>query len=592
LNLSEAGDELPLSNLLRVKELIVHYSEGDEQPALQVILSFSFFLFVACCFLISFHQNSQTQVSGLALAAGEVLGVTGSVGSGKSTMMAALLGELPVSAMGGQRGKLLAPGVRVLAVIGQVPVVLSGTVRDNITFKETDGEKGEEAETARAKAYAEAIWACGLDTDLRQLPKRDLTVIGDRGHTLSGGQRQRVALARVAYRCGVQSAREARRRARGESGGPPTIVLLDAPLSACDAEVSSTVFGRLMTILASKEDGRAVLMTTQSAQRLAQCDHSVCLMKGVMSSPQQREQGAEASDESCSEDLRVLLTSGSRSALKTTEETADAPIKEPARPFTWLMSHIMRGVGGRNHLALALFCLSGDVVFIEMSVWCLNLWVVEEETDGHSQPRSLYWAMIYIGLVALYIISAVMRHATIIDGMDKTIARTHRSVIGSLLGARFELLGRRDTGAKQKKQDPEVSKSKGNSKPLTSQQQAMSLAQMLTLLTERVSHIEGETFIPTELLLLNCTFSVVITVLCVLFVPWVAAPFTIGAIGFILLFRSKSHAAAQVTLDNSIANAFCPTEFAPLSLLCLCSHPVPPLQVTIRCTGYTLVTLL
>jgi ABC-type multidrug transport system fused ATPase/permease subunit len=524
------GDGFAPQDVLRVKDLVVNYNvdAADGMPALQV--------------------------SRLELLAGEVLGITGSVGSGKSTLLAALLDELPTSALGGNRKQLLAPGVRVIAVIGQVPMVLSGTVRENITFKEAEAAEGDEEEAKDRKyAYAQAIWACGLGTDLEQLPNRDLTVIGDRGHTLSGGQRQRVALARVAYRCGMMSARERRQQREDKVGSPkpPTLVVLDAPLSACDAEVSATVFGRLMGILASRADGRAVVMTTQSAQRLAQCDYSIELVKGVVSASQVKgKENAFVGMESFPADIG-LQSSAAQTGLEMVSKHGDAKsgaksvTQAENKPWNWLIDHLMRGAGGPWHIAFCCLCICGDGGFIELSVWTLNLWVEEEEKNGHSQSRSLYWALVYLGLVSLYFITAVMRHVTIINGSDTALARTHSGVVRSLLGAKFELLGRRDTAAAGPDKPKKEKKSEAK-------EQAMSLANMLTLLTERVAHIEGETLVPTELLMLNLFFCVVITVLSVAFVPLLAIPFFVGFSGFVLLFRSQSYRAVQaVALEET-----------------------------------------
>ncbi|XP_037656319.1 multidrug resistance-associated protein 4 isoform X4 [Choloepus didactylus] len=137
---------------------------------------------------------------------GELLVVIGPVGAGKSSLLSAVLGELPPS-----QGLVSVQGR--IAYVSQQPWVFSGTVRSNILF----GKKYEK------ERYEKVIKACALKKDLQLLKDGDLTVIGDRGTTLSGGQKARVNLARAVYQ-------------------DADIYLLDDPLSAVDAEVGRHLF--------------------------------------------------------------------------------------------------------------------------------------------------------------------------------------------------------------------------------------------------------------------------------------------------------------------------------------------------------------
>ncbi|XP_072478211.1 ATP-binding cassette sub-family C member 4 isoform X1 [Notamacropus eugenii] len=136
----------------------------------------------------------------------ELLAVVGPVGSGKSSLLSAVLGELPK-----YKGLVNVKGT--IAYVSQQPWVFPGTVRSNILFgKNYEKEK-----------YDKVIKACALRKDLQLLEDGDLTVIGDRGATLSGGQKARINLARAVYQ-------------------DADIYLLDDPLSAVDAEVGRHLF--------------------------------------------------------------------------------------------------------------------------------------------------------------------------------------------------------------------------------------------------------------------------------------------------------------------------------------------------------------
>jgi ABC-type multidrug transport system fused ATPase/permease subunit len=219
----------------------------------------------------------------LDIKPGELVGVCGEVGAGKSSLLAALLGELqPLpsssSSPSSQPPSTTAttddpaaffdpngtgPVVRGrVAYCAQVPWVMGATLRENVLF----GAPFEE------RRYLRVLEACALGPDLAQLPAGDQTEIGERGVTLSGGQKARVALARAAY-------------------SRPDVALLDDPLSAVDAGVGRALFDRCIA-----GDGRAAqgdtledaapfarctrVLVTHQRQYLPRCDRVVVLRGG------------------------------------------------------------------------------------------------------------------------------------------------------------------------------------------------------------------------------------------------------------------------------------------------------------------------
>uniref|UniRef100_A0A8C9W837 ATP-binding cassette sub-family C member 5 n=1 Tax=Scleropages formosus TaxID=113540 RepID=A0A8C9W837_SCLFO len=175
----------------------------------------------------------------LRVKKGTLLGICGGVGSGKSSLLSTMLGQM----------KLLAGSVAVsggLAYVAQQAWIFNDTLRENILFgKEYDKER-----------YNLVLDACCLNSDIAELPDGDMTEIGERGTNLSGGQRQRVSLARALY-----------------SERP--ILLLDDPLSAIDAHVATHIFHSAIQGVAR---GRTVLFVTHQLQYLPDCDE-VLLMK-------------------------------------------------------------------------------------------------------------------------------------------------------------------------------------------------------------------------------------------------------------------------------------------------------------------------
>lgn len=113
---------------------------------------------------------------------GKLVGICGHVGSGKSSLLLAALGQLKMT-----KGHILREGT--CAYVSQQAWIVNGTFKENILF-------GEEFD---AKRYYHTITICNLKEDLNMLSGGDDTEIGERGVNLSGGQKQRVALARAYY---------------------------------------------------------------------------------------------------------------------------------------------------------------------------------------------------------------------------------------------------------------------------------------------------------------------------------------------------------------------------------------------------------
>lgn len=149
----------------------------------------------------------------LEVAPGESLAIVGPVGGGKSTLLHALLGELPFSA-----GSLsIAPEGARIGYVPQEAYVLNGSLRENLSF----GNDRSDEDLWRA------LDIVGLTYDVRGMPGGLATEIGERGINLSGGQKQRLSLARaVLHR--------------------PQLALLDDPLSAVDPATEAHLVEHLL----------------------------------------------------------------------------------------------------------------------------------------------------------------------------------------------------------------------------------------------------------------------------------------------------------------------------------------------------------
>uniref|UniRef100_A0A8C7TMN9 Cystic fibrosis transmembrane conductance regulator n=1 Tax=Oncorhynchus mykiss TaxID=8022 RepID=A0A8C7TMN9_ONCMY len=179
----------------------------------------------------------------LTVKSEQLVAVIGPVGAGKSSLLSAILGELPHD-----KGVLKVKGQ--LTYASQQPWVFPGTIRSNILF----------GKALHPQKYEKVLRACALKRDMELLPDGDLTVIGDRGATLSGGQKARVNLARAVYQ-------------------DADIYLLDDPLSAVDAEVGRHLFEQCICgILKNKPR----ILVTHQLQYLQAANQILVLKEGHM----------------------------------------------------------------------------------------------------------------------------------------------------------------------------------------------------------------------------------------------------------------------------------------------------------------------
>ncbi|KAG6581465.1 ABC transporter C family member 12, partial [Cucurbita argyrosperma subsp. sororia] len=180
----------------------------------------------------------------LHIEVGSLVAVVGGTGEGKTSLILAMLGELP---------PLADTNIDIRGTVAYVPQVswiFNATVRDNILF-------GSEFESNR---YWKAIDVTSLQHDLELLPGRDHTEIGERGVNISGGQRQRVSMARAVY-------------------SNSDVYIFDDPLSALDAHVGQQVFNRCI-----KEElgGKTRVLVTNQLHFLPQVDKIILISEGIV----------------------------------------------------------------------------------------------------------------------------------------------------------------------------------------------------------------------------------------------------------------------------------------------------------------------
>lgn len=174
---------------------------------------------------------------------GQLTCIVGKVGTGKTALIKAILGEVPIS-----KGSVSVNGS--IAYCAQQPWIQNATVRENILF----GKQFDD------RFYNKVVAACQLAIDLEILPEGDATMVGEKGIALSGGQKARISLARAVY-------------SRAD------IYLLDDVLSAVDAHVGKSIIRDVIRGLLSD---KTVILATNAINVLRYSQGMVLLQDGVV----------------------------------------------------------------------------------------------------------------------------------------------------------------------------------------------------------------------------------------------------------------------------------------------------------------------
>nr|XP_035935992.1 multidrug resistance-associated protein 4 isoform X4 [Halichoerus grypus] len=371
---------------------------------------------------------------------GELLAVIGPVGAGKSSLLSAVLGELPRS-----QGLVSVHGR--IAYVSQQPWVFSGTVRSNILF----GKKYEK------ERYERVIKACALKKDLQLLEDGDLTVIGDRGATLSGGQKARVNLARAVYQ-------------------DADIYLLDDPLSAVDAEVGRHLFElcicqtlhEKITILVTHQlqylkaasqililkDGKMVQKGTYTEFLKSGVDFGSLLKKENEEADESPAPGSPALRTRSFSESSVWSQQSSRPSLKDgapevqANESTQVAVSEESRSEgkVGLKAYKNYLIAGAHWLAivfLILLNIIAQVAYI-LQDWWLSYWANEQSAlnvtvngkENVTEKLDLAWYLgIYSGLTVATVLFGTARSLFVFYVLVHSSQTLHNKMFESILRA-------------------------------------------------------------------------------------------------------------------------------------------------------------
>jgi subfamily B ATP-binding cassette protein MsbA len=208
---------------------------------------------------IAFGYDDETQVLrdvSFTIEPGQVVGIVGPTGSGKSTVLSLLPrfydpsgGRILIDGKDVATFKLDALRVQVGFVL-QETVLFRGTIRENIAY----GRPG-----ATEEEIVAAAKVANADEFISRMPNGYDSMVGERGDTLSGGQRQRIGIARAVVR-----------------NSP--IMILDEPTAALDTESERQVVEGLKQLM----KGRTVIMIAHRLSTISDADKIIVLKDGVV----------------------------------------------------------------------------------------------------------------------------------------------------------------------------------------------------------------------------------------------------------------------------------------------------------------------
>ena len=199
-------------------------------------------------------KNPVLQDVSFKVAPGQLVGLVGPTGSGKSTVLSPIPRFYDPTS-----GKVMIDGTDIrdfrmsglrdnIAFVLQDTVLFRGTISENIAYGRLDAAPGEIVEAAKR---------ANADEFIDRMPQRYATVIGERGDTLSGGQRQRIGIARAIIR-----------------NSP--ILLLDEPTAALDVDSEARVIEALEHLM----KGRTVIMIAHRLSTLRDASKIIVIKQG------------------------------------------------------------------------------------------------------------------------------------------------------------------------------------------------------------------------------------------------------------------------------------------------------------------------
>ncbi|GAM21257.1 hypothetical protein SAMD00019534_044320 [Acytostelium subglobosum LB1] len=359
-------------------------------------------------------HNINLSVSGKSLTV-----VVGSVGSGKSSLIQAVLGEMERTA-GTQHIK------GRIAYVAQQAWIINASLKNNILFGQPYDEE----------RYNRVIEVCALQRDIELFPQGDDVEIGERGVNLSGGQKQRVSIARAVY-------------------NDADIYILDDPLSAVDTHVSKHLFHKCINGMLKE---KTVILAANQLQYLPYADEVLVMKDGSIAergtytqimeskqafSKQLEEYGIEdASSSDAGEDgveEEIIIEEKTKPKEKVELKNKDGTLvqqeeREEGAVSIWMyIKYFTAGGGGLFSMVFVGFLL--DIGSSTVLNWWLSKWSDDTRIPGKASLTNDQYLYIFIGIGLFSVIVAGLRNFAYFTYTVRAGKALHEQLFNSLLRA-------------------------------------------------------------------------------------------------------------------------------------------------------------
>ncbi|CAF2981984.1 unnamed protein product, partial [Rotaria sp. Silwood2] len=338
------------------------------------------------------------------------VGITGPVGSGKSSLFGAILGELNL--VNGQLNTYNSS----FSYTPQSPWIFADTLRNNILLERSFDEQ----------RYKNVIYACCLDVDIDLFgPSRDLIMIGENGVNLSGGQKARVSLARALY-------------------NDADIYLLDDPLSEVDNTVAKQIYERCIGSHGLLKHKTRLLITHQT-QFLIEVHQIIFFRNGHIDKESYFDENIIKNDETTPKEnpaLTSMLDLDSSIDDRQPIITEEVSVSGTVSWSIWLRLFTASSLGLFGLCLLIILLLTGEFLYDVSNYW-LKLWSTQSYRNQQERPIFFY---IYFGLILALLFVDLLRSNYFFSLMLDGSNRLHNNMLKRLLSTSIQFFERNPSG--------------------------------------------------------------------------------------------------------------------------------------------------
>ncbi|KAF8956143.1 P-loop containing nucleoside triphosphate hydrolase protein [Flammula alnicola] len=355
--------------------------------------------------------------------------IVGSTGSGKTSLLMALLGEMHFMPSGPGAWFNL-PRAGGVAYAAQESWVMNATIRENILFGATFDEE----------RYNQVIYQCALTRDLELFKAGDHTEVGEKGLTLSGGQKARITLARAVY-------------------SSAEILLFDDVLAALDVHTAKWIVDKCF--LGDLIKGRTVLLVTHNVSMAAPISEFVVslgsdgqiISQGTISDALAKNLKLKlevAKDNEIKEKAEEVIDDGQEAEVRKESEGKLIVEEESGEGhISWeSIKMYLVALGGRHWVFFWTAFTTATVFECSVEVlqpWLLGAWATQYDEHPPEEVNVAFYLTGYVGLVILMLVVFCCAQTTLTLGALRASASLHKRLIEAILGTTLRWLDKTPT---------------------------------------------------------------------------------------------------------------------------------------------------